>query len=357
VPIAPPFFVVNIYMTITETILRSPRTATRAFGVGSPNQVVTAVPKTKFMFFVEFVLSAGGRAMITGNTDLNTYNGNRGLSFKVKQIDKPKITIKTTELNQYNKKRLVYTGADYSEASIKLYDTVDDSAMATWIDYFTYYFGDSRIKTKMAYGQSPIDPTFTDESGWGFRPISEDTKFFDKITVYAFYANTYTAFSYINPKITLIDWQTKDYSSSEPEELGISFKYELIEYEAFGKPIRDPSRFGWLPIDTLFVKIPIPDVPQAPLPRIFGQNIINNANQSLDQAVAPYNDVVTVTNLPPETGATTEVWGYNVAGITTGLPPGQTVTIPAISNPMQIPNPYNAGTAGGRDLNFGSFDF
>jgi hypothetical protein len=342
---------VNIYMTI---FLRSPRTATRVFGVGNPNQVVRAVPRVKFLFFVEFVLSAGGRAMITGNSDLNTYIGNRGMSFKVKQMDKPKVTMKTAELNQYNKKRLAYTAVEYAEASMKLYDTVDDSIMATWIDYFTYYFGDSRIKTGLAYGQSPIDPTFTDESGWGFRPINEDTKFFDKLKVYAFYANTYTAFSYINPKITSIDWQTKDYSSNDPEELGINFKYEAIEYEAFGQ-YAEPSRFGWLPEDALnSTNIPPANVPTAPLPRIFGQNIINNANQSMQQVTAPNNDAVLATNLPPAAGATTDSWGYNVAGASSGLAPGQSVMIPAIPDPRQIPTPINAGIAGGRGLNFGS---
>jgi len=271
---------VNIYMTL---FLRSPRIASRVFGVENPNQLMRAVPKTKFLFFVEFVLSAGGRAMITGNADLNTYIGNRGLSFKVKQIDKPKVMMKTVDLNQYNKKRLAYTTVEYAEASIKLHDTVDESAMATWIDYFTYYFGDSRIKTTLAYGQSPVDPVFTDESGWGFRPLAEDTKFFDKITVYAFYANTYTAFSYINPKITSIDWQMKDYSSSDPEELTINFKYELIEYRAFGLPInRAQLNFGWLPEDELdSTDTTLPDVPKAPLPRIFSQNIINNANKTM----------------------------------------------------------------------------
>ena len=274
--------------------LRSPRTAPRVFGVDSPNQVVRAVPRTKFLFFVEFILSAGGQAMIVGNPDLNTYIGNRGMSFKIKQIDKPKVTMKTAELNQYNKKRLAYTAIDYSEASMKLYDTVDDSIMATWIDYFTYYFGDSRIKTPVAYSQSPIDPNFTDDSGWGLRPISEDTKFFDKIKVYAFYANTYTAFSYINPKITTIDWQTKDYSSSDPEELSINFKYELIEFEAFGKKFR-PEDFGWLPEDALnSTNIPPPDVPTAPLPRIFAERIIGEST--------PNKDTITAVNLPPEPG-------------------------------------------------------
>lgn len=250
--------------------LKTPNIAARVFGFNNPGQVVTAVPRTKFMYFVKFALSSEGAAM-TGNANLNTYEGNRGISFKVRQVDKPKVALTTSELNQYNKKRLAYTKIDYSEATLRIYDTVDDSVLALWIDYFTFYFGDSRRKNDAAYRQSPVDPEFVDSSGWGFRPISESVNFFDKITIYAFYANTYTAFSYINPKITSVDWQQKAYDSSDPEEINLSIKYEAIEYEEFGKPY-DYREFGWLPTDSIATNEVIPNKPASPTPRIFGQS-------------------------------------------------------------------------------------
>ena len=70
--------------------LRSPQTASRAFGTGNPGQPMSAVPRTKFEFYVQFVLSSGANSMLA-NANLNTYEGNRGLTFKVKTADKPKI--------------------------------------------------------------------------------------------------------------------------------------------------------------------------------------------------------------------------------------------------------------------------
>jgi hypothetical protein len=265
--------------------LKTPNIAARAFGFNNPGQVVTAVPRTKFMYFVKFFLSSDGSAMTSG-ANLNTYEGNRGISFKVRQVDKPKVTLTTSELNQYNKKRLAYTKLDYSEATLRIYDTVDDSVLALWIDYFTFYFGDSRRKSDVAYRQSPVDSQFTDSSGWGFRPISESTNFFDKITIYAFYANTYTAFSYINPKVTTVDWQQKAYDSSDPEELTLSIKYEAIEYEEFGKPY-DYREFGWLPTDTIAMNEVTPNKPASPVPRIFGESTRPQVSIDPQQFVNP----------------------------------------------------------------------
>jgi hypothetical protein len=284
---------VNIYMSGTLSAdpqkikLRSPRIASRVYGLNNPGQLVTAVPRMRFMFFTEFILSPGGLAM-TNNASLNTYLGNRGLSFKVKQVDKPKITLTAQDLNHYNKKKIAYTKIEYGEASMRIYDTVDDSMLATWIDYFTYYFGDSRVKKdQQAYNQSPVDPRFIDDSGWGLRPLGNDTQFFSRINVYSFYARTYTAFSYVNPKITSVDWQQRDYTSEEPEELNLHFKYEAIEYEAFGQPY-NPTRFGWLPNDALNEPATPPIPMSFPSPRIFSnQEIPSFSLQTRTTATVP----------------------------------------------------------------------
>jgi hypothetical protein len=228
---------------IRNPILSSPRVANRTFGWDTPGQIVSAMPRMRFMFFVEFFPSSGALAMMP-NATLNTISA-QGISFKVKTIDKPKITPTVDSLNQYNKKVVVYKKVEYGEAIIRLHDSVDNSILALWINYFTYYFGDSRQKNDQAYAQSPIDGQFVDGSGWGFRPLSDVTSFFSKITVHALYANTTTKFSYINPKISGIDWQTKDASSSDPEEVTINFKYEAIKYEALGDPISSAQTFGF----------------------------------------------------------------------------------------------------------------
>ena len=302
---------ININMAnnfnLTRVFQRSPQVASRAFGVDKPGQYLSAVPRFKFDFFVEFVLSATGTTM-TSNAQLNTYTGNRGLSFKVKSIDKPKNNLTSTELNQYNKRKIVYSKIEYQDTTIKLFDTVDDSMLSTWVDYFTYYFADSRQKTDNDYQQSPINSSFSDSSGWGFRPLSEETNFFTKITVYALFANTYTAFSYINPKITTIDWEQKDSSASEFEELSVTFKYEAIQYQTFAQPISNKPNgyefFGWMAsdeIDSVFSQnLPIWSVSQ---PKLFTGNT-SGSTSTVSQTTSVGNQPVTLTSFPNIVGST-----------------------------------------------------
>jgi len=267
---------------MTQVFLRSPQIASRAFGTSQQGQIMTAVPRTKFEFYVQFVLSSGAATMLQ-NANLNTYDGSRGLTFKVKTAEKPKINLVTEDLNQYNKKVVAYKKIEYQEASLSLYDTVDDSPLATWVDYFTYYFADSRrtynpTTAQLDYLQSPVESQFQLGAGWGFLPLlDQQTNFFNAIIIYALFGNTYTAFSYMNPKITSMDWGNKDYTSSDPEEVAVSFKYEAIDYFAFGQPIgSDPygfmTNFGFTgggsssqPTGTLAL-------PNTAKPRIFGQN-------------------------------------------------------------------------------------
>lgn len=274
-----------------QLLLRSPRIAQRVFGLDNPGQLVRSVPRTKFMFKVEFDLSAGGADMLN-QVNLNSPYNPESIAFKVKQIDKPRVNLTTVELNQYNKKKLIYTKTDYNDASIKIYDTVDNSLLSLWVNYFTYYVGDSRKKDDDAYSQSAVNSEFLDETGWGIRPLSEVPQFFNSITVYAFFAQTYTSFRYINPRITSIDWQQKDYTSSDPEEVTVNFKYEAIVYEAFGEPSSD--------IDTGFIESDMIDIPGPPLslptqlkPRLFNNQIatFNQQEQLTSSIDLPSNNV------------------------------------------------------------------
>ena len=288
----------------TGFYLRSPQTASRAFGTGKPGQPMSAVPRTKFEFYVQFVLSSGASSMLA-QANLNTYEGNRGLTFKVKTADKPKINLVTEDLNQYNKKVIAYKKIEYQETAISLYDTVDNSPLATWVDYFTYYFADSRrhwSDTSSDYNQSPVESQFQLGAGWGFLPLLDaQTNFFDAIRIYALFGNTYTAFSYINPKITAIDWGSKDYSSSDPEDVNITFKYEAIDYFAFAQPINTATLYGVMPnfgfnnaLDTVNNPVNTQAPQSAAIPRLFG---INSAQTQLSANSAQQVPVVQSNNI------------------------------------------------------------
>jgi hypothetical protein len=267
--------------------LRSPRTASRIFNTTGYNQLTLAVPRVKFLFFVEFNLSAAAISMLN-NAQINSMNDPQNIAFKVKSIEKPKINLQVDELNQYNKKYLVYKKVDYQETSIKFHDSNDNSLLSFWVNYFTYFFGDSRPKNQVSSNQSPVDPLFNDDTGWGVRTLTNETKFFNSIRVLVFFANTYTAFKFMNPKITSIDWDSSDYNSSEFESVSMNLKYEFLQYEAFGKPIGFAGytgKYGFTQQDTLPTTATGVIIPSSIQPRIFDDNI--GVSRTFSQTVAP----------------------------------------------------------------------
>jgi hypothetical protein len=339
--------------------LRSPRTASRAFGTGSPGQPMSAVPRTKFEFYVQFVLSSGANSMLA-NANLNTYEGNRGLTFKVKTADKPKINLVTEDLNQYNKKVIAYKKIEYQETSISLYDTVDNSPLATWVDYFTYYFADSRrhwSNSQSDYLQSPVESKFNLGAGWGFLPLLDaQTNFFDAIAVYALFGNTYTAFRYINPKITSIDWGSRDYSSSDPEDVNISFKYEAIDYFAFAQPFSgsNPTPDGVMPnfgfdnaLDDINYPVGTQTMQIAAIPRLFGINAAQTqsmANAAQQVPVVPSNNVSNPNNtITPEASASAAAAAASAASASISSAPGASAPIPVAVN-SSLSTTVNYGT-------------
>ena len=257
-----------------QAIMRTKHTATRMYGWDTPGSLTQSSPRYKFLYFVNFVPSSD--AMQLFSTDLsNLHDPVLGISFKIRSFDKPKVDLTTVELNQYNRKRLVYTKAEYHQGSIKLFDTVDDAPLKMWIDYFTYYFGDSRQKTSLAYNQSTVNSTFFDSSGWGFRPVQNNTNFFERIELYAFFGQSYTQINYINPKITGIDWESHETASSDPEELTINYKYEALQYVNSNAPITPD-------LLTLFGFNVDPATIEVPGAANFGNSTLDNNGGSLE---------------------------------------------------------------------------
>jgi hypothetical protein len=64
------------------------------------------------MFYANFVVNSNPLGIDSNFlSKLGTWQN--GISFKIKTIDKPKVDLATTELNQYNRRRYAYTKIDY----------------------------------------------------------------------------------------------------------------------------------------------------------------------------------------------------------------------------------------------------
>ena len=211
-----------------ERILRTRHIATKAFGADDSMQPLTAVPRSRYMYFAQFVANSQAATIYPWLTKLASPD--QGVSFKIKNIDKPKIELNAVELNQYNRKRWAYTKIEYQPITVRMFDTVDNRPLQLWRDYFNYYFGDSRANKSILMNDPTVSSTFNDGTGWGLRPLAEELSFFSRLELYSLFGKKCTRTTYLNPKITMIDWQQYDSTSSEPDELSITLRYEAVEY-------------------------------------------------------------------------------------------------------------------------------
>lgn len=211
-------------------ILQNTSYASVFFGANSPGQTMYAIPRVKYMFYANFVVSSEALSMFSNLYNISNWQG--GVSFKIRTVDKPNVDLSQRELNQYNRKRYAYTKTEYKPVTLSIYDTVDNDPLAMWVEYFNYYFGDARAKSNMTMGTSPVDPTFDDSTGWGLRPLVNQVQFFTKLNVYALYNREYTLTTYLNPKVNSIDWGNHDTSSNDLEDFRMTLSYETLQYSA-----------------------------------------------------------------------------------------------------------------------------
>ena len=185
----------------------------------------TNVPKSKFLFYIKFFRPTGA-----GGVDWL-----KDVSFSIKNIDRPRVTFKTELLNQYNRKRLVQTSHEFEPLQLKFHDTVNPALRKMFVEYYQYYYGDSKIYG--TGGDTVYDIVAAEGYNigkWGFQPPQSDTDtayFFSHVDVYQLYAGQYEKFTLINPKITSYNPDDMDYSAGTGmNEIQISMEFEGIVY-------------------------------------------------------------------------------------------------------------------------------
>lgn len=211
-------------------------------------------PKLKFQFHTYFDINP--QAYDQG---LNT---GRNFGLVVNSVKLPSYSFNTTQLNQYNRKRVIQTKIRYEPVSIVFHD--DNGSMITkmWEAYYKYYYGDGS-KPKVVFAgnrgndsaiqtgaggvvtsnnmsdynsRTTYAPSITGNVDWGY--IGETNKpgntqgkkipFFKSITIFGFSQNyKFTAYTLINPIITSFNHDTYNY-----DEGGGTMKNTMnVDYE------------------------------------------------------------------------------------------------------------------------------
>lgn len=219
-------------------------------------------PKFKFLFHTFFDINPAVYDRNIGSGD--------NFGVLVKSIKLPSFNIKTHDLNQYNRKRIVQTKINYDPINITFHDDSFNVVTKMWDAYYSYYYKDSTnlrvfkgatgaeiVPSQPGAGaanqnynvRNIYDASLTGNNNWGyigesFAGSSQQVKqpFFRNITVFGFNTHNFTAYTLINPMITKFDHDTYAYAEAAGTmELKMDIAYETVVYNEGGMDGRTPD--------------------------------------------------------------------------------------------------------------------
>jgi hypothetical protein len=212
-------------------------------------------PKYKWLFHVYFDIN---KEQVAGPNVAKIFPSTTNYGLLVKSVDLPKYTLDISEMNQYNRKRLVQTRIRYDPIRIVFHDDNASQVKQLWSNYYSYYYNDSNQPNSLYSGNramSPSDATsrlnerniyksdITEDQTWGY--IGEaggsfsnlnltnapKVPFFKSIKIFGFNQHNFSLYVLVNP---IIDSFTHDnynyYETRSVMENQMSIRYETVKY-------------------------------------------------------------------------------------------------------------------------------
>jgi hypothetical protein len=213
-------------------------------------------PKFKFLFHVYFEI----------NPQAYSENVSTGANFglAVKTVKLPGFSFSTTEMNQYNRKRIIQTKIKYDPVNISFHDDNGNMIRNLWKAYYNYNYADG-TKPKVVFAgarggavnqtgtlatyndRTTYVPSITGNDDWGYigetpNPTGNKIPFFKNITVFGLNRHNFVAYTLINPIISKFDHDTYSYSeNSGTMEMQMNLDYETVVYNEGAIDGRTPS--------------------------------------------------------------------------------------------------------------------
>lgn len=213
-----------------KTMVASPRAASVVFDIASGTNV-----RPRGLFYIRF-----RRPILSGGASWR-----QGIGFVAKSVDAPQIQPQAEELNQYGRKRVIYTGVKYNPITLTFFDTVDNKAGHLWQEYAQYYFGDFNHANAGAWRDDITSPSMENSGGMGYGfkartttslPDSVNSQFFfECLEIFQLYGNRFIQTDLINPKITSYEPDGDDYEDMSPVMIRMQLSYEGIVYRNGGQ--------------------------------------------------------------------------------------------------------------------------
>jgi hypothetical protein len=194
-------------------------------------------PRLKFQGYVDFRFNPAIAGLLDGNQNYRIQ-----ISSLVQSASLPSVSFQVSSKKQYNMKRLVQTGVEYTSVNISVIDTVNNEWLSLLMNYFAYYYMQPRNRgadrvldsgksmaqmassmSKFGNGDSPFNSNVA-----GF-DLNVDSSFFDQIDIILYHGGRGVQYSILRPLLTSFKPGDLDYTSSSE-----FMKFEMtFDYEAF----------------------------------------------------------------------------------------------------------------------------
>jgi len=168
------------------------------------------------------------------------------MSKLVKGYDKPSITFETTEMNEYNRKRIVYKDVKYQDVIVTFYDVKDNPVQQFFNAYLKFICGDFLCKDhniweapidnnhwqnvegyKTVDGKT-IDPTYYGNLNSFGLNIDSNFRLINSISFCEYYMDRLLVYTIENPVVTSIKWGEGKMGDFSANDIQVTFKYEGV---------------------------------------------------------------------------------------------------------------------------------
>ena len=194
--------------------------ASDVYGVNTnSNAVQPLFPRTKFQFMCIWEVSSRG-----GSPSVQSYPMTR-----IESVTMPGHSSRVSAQNQYNKKRLIQTGIDYTPVTMRVYDDRDAQVERFLKNASAYYYAGLMQNNSRKFSDDIVGDNFSGTSGTsgtGF-VLREERYYFKSLKILRLNSTSDTNCIILrNPVISNIDGDTLNYSDSGPVSYTLQIQYD-----------------------------------------------------------------------------------------------------------------------------------
>lgn len=201
----------------------------------SPSVWLSNIPRMKFNWTVEFMLNNPDpelQDLLDGNDLVGS------MTNIAKTVQLPDLNFDTQVVNQYNKKRNVHVKGEWQPIQMTFHDNVSGRFEKLLQGYKDFnWASEAQTGLNDIRARDQISDQFSSNVGM-LAIANRDDNFFKSITINREWMGKTDQYILINPKISVIQHDTLDYSSNDTVQWTITVVYEGVETRWQQEPAR-----------------------------------------------------------------------------------------------------------------------